>query len=192
MPVGGTDENAGSVRMSVSPIHSPSPRFSILLILLLILFHGVEPAHAQATQSRFINIGVTRGLSVYVNHGLDFGTLVANTGTHSVAVTDANAGKVTISAVWFFPVTVTLTPPANLVNGSNSIPYTPLAAYNNTADNPSGSTSMPPSGSTSGIWCLANISGWIGYAYVYLYGSVNVGNVPPGTYSGTYTVAVAY
>ena len=165
--------------------------FAVLALSLLL--NPSVYAQSSFTQSRSISIGVAQGLSIYVNHALNFGTVVSGTGTHSLAVTDANAGKTTISGQYKKTVYVTLTPPATLVNGGNSITYTPGAAYNNTADNASLATVWAtPSGTQAGFKLLANHVGKTGEAFVYLFGSINVGSVPAGTYSGTYTVAVAY
>ncbi len=180
---------------------TPNPwryiRLAIEVAFYLSLgFSGVSFAQSSATQSRSISIGIaSTWLSAYVNRPLDFGTVVAGSGAHNVALTDFNTGKVTISGFRFFPVYVTLTPPPSLVstNGLDSLSYSPAAAYNSMADNPSGATVWStPSGTENGIYLSANPSGWYGYAYVYLYGSINVTNVPPGAYSGTYTVSVSY
>ncbi len=165
--------------------------FAVLVFSLLL--NSSVYAQSSFTQSRSISIGVAVGLSIYVNRALNFGTVVAGTGVHSVAVTDANTGKVTISGQWNRTVYVTLTPPASLVNGSDSLAYTPGAAYNNTADNPSAATVWAsPTGRQAGFKLRANRSGSTGKAFVYIFGSINVVSVPPGNYSGTYVVAVSY
>ncbi len=71
--------------------------------------------------------------------------------------------------------------------------YTPGAAYNNRADNPSTATVWTsPTGRQAGFKLRANRSRRTGEAFVYIFGSIIVGSVPAGTYSGTYVMAVAY
>ncbi len=189
-------ENRSDVKRMKCGSYALAPLVSMILVFVGISGESVAFAQSSATGSRSISVGVSSGwLSVYVNKPLDFGTVLSGSGNHSVAVTDANAGKVTIYGIRFFPVYVTLTPPSSLMNGSgtDSLAYSPSAAYNNTADNPSGATQWSnPSGLQSGFYLQANSTLFYGYAYVYLYGTINVSKVPAGTYSGTYTVSVTY
>ena len=150
-------------------------------------------AQSSSAQTRSVSIGVAVGLSVYADKGLNFGNAVAGTSIDSVTITDAAAGKVTISGQFNKTVYVTLTLPVSLINGSNSIPYTPGAGHNNTADAPASATIWTtPSGTQTGIRLRANRSGQTAGAFVYIFGSVNVGTVPPGIYTGTYLVSVSY
>jgi hypothetical protein len=177
------------------PINFGWRRISFLVVLLTLCFSLSTATFAQsgATQARSISIGVAVGLSVYANRALNFGTVVAGTVAHSVAVTDAAAGKVTISGQWNRTVYVTLTPQASLVSGSNTLPYTPGAAYNSSADNPSAAAVWAsPTGRQAGFRLRANRSGQTGEAFIYIYGSINVGIVPPGNYSGLYLLSVSY
>lgn len=167
--------------------------FAVVFLFLAFAFDAPTYAQSSVTSSRTISIGVAVGLSAYANKALNFGTVVAGTGTHSVAVTDAAAGKATISGQWNRTVIVTLAPPSNLVNGANVLTYTPGAAYNNTADDPAAATVWSaPGGTQAGFRLRANRSGQTANGYIYLFGSIDVGNVPAGNYSGVYLVSVSY
>jgi hypothetical protein len=164
-----------------------------VITLVVVLAAGSVCAQSSATQTKTVSVGVAVGLSLFVDRGLNFGTVVVNTGLDSVALTAVNTGEVTINGQWNNNVTVTLTPPASLTNGGNNLPYTPGAAYNNAADDPATATVWtPPSGQQTAFRLRANHTGHTGEAYIYIYGSINVGNVSPGTYSGLYGIAVTY
>ncbi len=120
---------------------------------------------------------------------LNFATVVSGGGVYTVSLGGASEGKVSISGT-NRRVYVTLTPPANLTNGGNSIPYTWAAAYNNTADNPATATTFA---STTANFILNVRVGTSYYAYIYLYGSLNLSSVKPaGTYSGNFAVRASY
>ncbi|MGB9591582.1 MAG: DUF4402 domain-containing protein [Candidatus Kryptoniota bacterium] len=169
-----------------------SAKLMEILFLSFIFFVLNESAFSQTT-SRTITIDVVNGLSLFVDHQIDFGEVVQNSGVKSLTVNSPNAGHLTITGQGFKRVYVTLTPPSTLVSGSNSIPYTPLAAYNNSADNPSGATAIPiPPGTANFILNASSVNWRLRNAYIYLFGSINVANVPPGTYNGTFVVSVHY
>ena len=160
--------------------------------LASIFFLLNECAFSQTT-SRTITIDVVNGLSLFVDHQIDFGEVVQNSGANILTINSPNIGHVTITGQKGKTVYVTLTPPDSLLNGTNSIPYTPQAAYNNISDNPSGSTIIPiPPGTANFKLQAPSVNGNLRNAYIYLFGSINVANVPPGTYNGTFVVSVHY
>lgn len=120
---------------------------------------------------------------------LNFGTVVSGSQIYTISLGGASEGKVSIRGT-NRRVYVTLTPPARLTNGSNTIPYTWAAAYNNAADNPTIATVFS---STTANFILNARVGFNYYAYVYIYGSINLTSVvPSGTYTGTLTVTASY
>ena len=120
---------------------------------------------------------------------LNFGTVVSGSQIYTIPLGSASEGKVSIQGT-NRRVYITLTPPATIRNGTNSLPYTWAAAYNNTADNPATATVFP---ATTANFILSARVGTNYYAYIYLYGSLNVTSVvPAGTYSGNFTVKASY
>lgn len=127
--------------------------------------------------------------TVTANSNLAFGTVVSGGGIYSVALANASEGKVTIRGT-NRRVYVTLVPPATLTSGANSVTYTWAAAYNNTADNPGAATAFT---STAANFVLSYRTGANYYAYIYIYGSINLsGTVPSGTYTGNFVVRASY
>jgi len=165
----------------------------LLLSLFLLSSH---PARGQSSVSATAPVTedlINGLLNIFWVSDLDFGTVVQGVGAVTVERTSPQAGKFRIIGWWLFPVQCTLTPPQNLSNGSATIPYTPKAAYNNHSDDPATATEwQSPSGQQQPFYLTANIDGLWGEAYVWVYGSIDVGNVPPGDYVGQYTLTVSY
>lgn len=167
----------------------------VLIALGVLTAWPMDRAACQNSQSAAVTIqvGVADGLSVLWDRDLNFGNVVVGTGQNQVALASPNAGKLHIVGGQNRQVQVTLTPPSQLTYGTNSIPYTWGAAYNEQLDNPADPTTVTVAGTTASFRLRDNTI-WKnnGQAYMWLFGSVNVGSVPPGTYTGTFTVSAAY
>lgn len=140
-------------------------------------------------------VDVVNGLSVFRERDLNFGTVLAGTGVHPVAVTSANAGLFRIYGRRNRTVDVTLTPPSVLDNGTHTIPYTWQAAYNQSANDPAAATTV--SSPTFPLRLLHFVApAPAGQAWVWIYGSIDVGTMPNtlsgGTYTGIFTLSAAY
>jgi hypothetical protein len=100
-------------------------------------------------------------------------------------------GKFRVQGVRNTNVNMTLSPPAVLANGAASIPYTWQAAKNENDDIASAATVV----TASHILRLRyRVSAQVGNGWLYIYGSINVSNaaLPPGVYSGVFTVTASY
>ncbi len=163
------------------------------VILLVTSCFSAAFGQTSVTKTSTISIGVAEALTLYVNRNLSFGTVVAGTGTKTVVANSAGAAKLTVSGHKNRNVYVTLTPPAFLSDGTDRITYSASASYNSSADDPSTSTAWASaSGRQAAMQLSANSRGSTAEAFIYLYGSIDVGNVPAGNYSGTYVVSVSY
>lgn len=173
-------------------------------------------------QAQEIDFGTFSSASVTITklnpaEDLDFGTLVTNGGVSSIPI--SNSVVLTLTGVRFLDVILDVSADANLtLNGapcalaSCMIPFTLEAAYANLgADNISqariitiaanagqaqfqvlrrngGAPGPPPTPEFVGF----NPAAFNSTAYVYIYGSVNVGSVDAGDYSGMIDVTVNY
>ena len=150
-------------------------------------------AEAQVLLQAQVPIAVTvvGGLSITQHRDVNFGTAVQSAGTITLSAVDAGAGYLQIVASRNRDVTLTLTPPANLVSGSNTIPYTAAASLNPLTSDPSAATAV--AGNTATFRAQETTgSNNLRRAHLWLHGGVNVGSVPGGVYTGTFTVTVAY
>ncbi len=147
---------------------------------------------------------------------LEFGTVVQSAGVINIGLSEAKI--LTIEGVRYLDVLVTITADNNMVNddvgctGSCTIPFTLQAAYANLgADNIGQATPMTILSNVANAQfpILKRSSGpagppptpvYNGYdpsvfnetAYLYVYGSINVGMVNAGSYSSNITVSVSY
>lgn len=171
-------------------------RVTLVATLLLALLAG--RAHAQATAGANAGFAVTvvDGLSVTAAQDLEFGDVVAGAGLVTKTNTDANIGKFQIVGQHNRRVLVTLNAPAALTNGASSIAYTPAAGFHDRRDDAANlaGTFAFTAGTATRQFRLRDASppGALSQAFVYIYGSLNVGAVPAGAYSATFTLSAVY
>lgn len=150
---------------------------------------------------------------------LEFGMVIQNEGLKSVDIQDAKV--LMIEGVKYLDVIVDVTADNYLFldsdvacNGSNTncIPFTLEAAYANRGQNNTNQAvlmqvasnvasaqfpilargNQPPGPPPTPVYEGYNPALFNETAYLYIYGSLNVGNVDAGSYSGTITVTVSY
>lgn len=169
---------------------------AIFFILVVSSFNSVE--------AQFVNIQLTiePELSATVVTELKFGTLIANSGESKVELGDPNMGiftirgfksqKVFVSAV--FPEALeheNPTIPANIpIDLTLSINNTGINEYENSFQIESLNTlvnihdsSNSRSNSSTDVWETM---------YVYVFGSIFIGDIPNGTYDGNIMLTVQY
>jgi len=192
----------------------------ILFITAFLLFTCGWTGYAQEIDfSKYHHYNLTVG--ELNNNDLDFGSVVAGSGTHSL---DINNGKVvTITGVRYLDVIVEVNAQNSLyLNGNQgnsgdsqkSIPFTLQAAYANGKGTPNVGQAKfitnisnnnfiirfpvldrqheppgPPPAPPTNAFDQAKVEET---AYLYLYGSINVGNVDAGPYSSQITVTINY
>ncbi|MGN8226833.1 hypothetical protein [Gracilimonas sp. BCB1] len=171
----------------------------IKAIFHTIAFSLLFGLHAEA---QFINLQlkVEPELSATVEQNLDFGTLISNTGRTEIQLGDVNMGVFSIRAFHTQNVYINLQYPAVLTHNqtgiNEEIPLTLNMSYNNTGTNSiSSSTSIPASGRMVSIHDNTNLINpneiWK-RLYIYVYGSIEVGNIPNGIYTGEVILSVDY
>lgn len=150
---------------------------------------------------------------------LDFGTVIQNEGVNSLTINDAKV--LSIEGVRYLDVIVDVTAddyllkdgnPSCSTNPSCRIAFTLQSAYANRGQNNiAQAILMTTIGSTASAQFPVKYRGnappgppptpvYVGYnpalfnetAYVYVYGSINVGNVDVGSYEGDITITVSY
>lgn len=150
---------------------------------------------------------------------LEFGTVIQNEGVKSIDLVDAKI--LMIEGVKYLDVIVDITADNYLFldsdvacNGSNTncIPFTLQAAYANRGSNNTNQAvlmqiasnvasaqfpilargNQPPGPPPTPVYEGYNPALFNETAYIYIYGSLNVGNVDAGSYSGEITITVSY
>ena len=139
----------------------------------------------------FLSADVWAQASVTEGHALSFGNVVQGTGVVNVTLSSPNSGWVTLTAPSGRNIGAILTPPASLTDGTgNTISYTAKAAYNVFSFNPGTANTMPTSGKTCCGILHANDNGITAHGYIWVYGSLDVGMIPAGSYSAVYNITL--
>lgn len=158
-------------------------RYIVLALLITGAFTNTALSQASDSEDATITANVIAALSLAKNQNLAFGDVAQNT-SGTVEVTDAAAVKFTITGEPSKNITFTLTSPANLSDGTNTLTFSDDIQYNS-ADDPA-TANVLNDGATIAINGTGNL-------YVYLGGTVTAGGAQVrGAYSGTYTVQVDY
>ncbi len=179
---------------------------NLLLLILLSLFIGQGSVLGQTIQ---FSIHVASSLNATKDQDMDFDTVLSGDGLVSINLGDTGMGVFAITGNEELDVIVTMTAPANLTHTGSSpdvIPFTLNFAYANRGANdvnqavvvsgttarfqmrqresgPAGAPPTPPSGYHTAAEATA---------YIYIYGSMNVGVIDAGSYSGTVELSVTY
>ena len=171
--------------------------FNRLILIILVIFIPGKTVCAQ-----FINlqIKIEPELSATVEQDLDFGTLISNSGRSEIQLGDVNMGIFSIRAYHTQNVYINLLYPDALLNENpafeDDIPLELTLAYNNSGvDNALNSTPLDANNGFVSIHENTDLDDsndiWK-QMYIYVYGAIDVGNIPNGTYTGDIVLTVDY
>ncbi|NQU28613.1 MAG: DUF4402 domain-containing protein [Candidatus Marinimicrobia bacterium] len=178
------------------------PTFSkISLLITQLALTGI-----LFSQSIQFSVYVTSELNATKQQDLDFQDVITNQGFTPINLGDPGMGVFAVTGNHELDVIVTMTAPTDLTDGSNNIPFTLNFAYANKGVDDINDAILVPSNSIrfqlleqsnrpTGPPPTPPHSGYIpteSTAYIYIFGSLNIGDVPPGAYSGTVTLTVDY
>lgn len=171
---------------------------SLIHIILWIGFIANSPL----LKAQFINIqlNVEPEISASVEQNLEFGTQIINSGRNEIGLGDLNMGIFSIKAYYTQNVYLTLEYPEVLTHDnpafSEAIPLELNLSYNN-----SGTNNVNSSTVLTGNEGLINIHEntqniarneiWQ-ELFIYVYGYIDVGNIPNGVYTGDIVLTVDY
>jgi hypothetical protein len=153
-------------------------------------------------KGQFINLQlkVEPELSASVEQDLDFGTLVANSGRTEIRLGDVNMGIFSIRAYHTQNVYIMLNYPDALSNNAAGteaeIPLELNMAYNNTGNNNALNSEILPT--NSGFVSIhenteiENRNDIWKQMFIYVYGALDIGNIPNGLYTGEIVLTVNY
>ena len=180
---------------------------SNLLKLVFMLFLGISGStHAQVIQ---FSVHVASSLNASKDQDMDLGTAIAGSGLTQVNLGDSGMGIFSITGNEELDVIVTLTAPANLTHtgaSSDVIPFSLEFAYANRGVNDVNHAVVGTGGSAR-FQMKQRVSGPAGAppvppsayhttsdetAYIYIYGSMTVGSIDPGLYSGDVDLTITY
>jgi hypothetical protein len=168
--------------------------------IFLVLIVGFLTFLPASSYSQFINlqIRVEPELSATVEQELNFGEVVTNSGEKIVGLGDFNMGVFNIRGYHTQNIYIQLNYPEalNHINPAigESIPLDLDIAYNNSGRNIAENSDLLPT--EQGFVAIhenpeLDTEVWQSL-YLYVYGSIFVGNIPNGEYFGEVTLSVSY
>lgn len=167
--------------------------FSIIIGILI-----TASGHCKA-QFLSIELDVVPEISVDVQRNLDFGTIIPGQGWSEVRQSGTGAGIFRIKALNSQEVFISFQAPDYLSHSdpgyTDRLPLQLEFAYN-TGNRPDQNGAIPVKKSGKRLILGNNASSeeevsW-NYAYIYVFGQIMVGNVPPGEYQGELNLTVEY
>ena len=158
-------------------------RFITVMVCAVIALVYTDVVTAQVSANANVTVNVQSTLQVSNLTGiqtLDFGDVAPN---NSYSIPFASGVDFLISGASNVPVLVTYIAPASLTGSGAPIGFTPV--FEGSTSNDPGATSAVSSGANRTLNADGNHYLWLG-------GTITVGNILPGTYTGQFTVTVAY
>lgn len=160
---------------------------SIIVVFSFILFaYSTSMAQSSASANANVTATIQQGLSISLVAGtsIDFGTITATSSTQNPSVTPDAGANFHVNGQSSTPVTVTYSNVTLSDGGTNTMTFTPNVEYT------SGSTYSSGTAIASGSTCTLSGTGDV---YLWAGGSLAVAaSQAAGSYSGTFTVSVAY
>lgn len=165
----------------------------IALFTFTLLF--TTSLSGQAQTVRF-NMDVQPELGVEVLQDLNFGTVVTNSGTNQIALGNPQMGIFKIRALATQSAILTLEKPDRLTQSaeqdtSNTVPLNLDAAYSSQASNYQDVLPFANNELQITLGGDNNDQVW-DTGYVYIFGNIEIGDISPGSYSGTLVLNVVY
>ncbi|MBR9916826.1 hypothetical protein GYB29_03855 [bacterium] len=173
---------------------------SSILIFISFIWVTIDllPAHSQ-----FINLRlkIEPELNVSVEQSLDFGNVVSNSGYREVQLGDVRMGVFSIRAYYTQNIQINISVPQELININPAIteriPLQLEASYNNSGLN--NINNAVPLTNNQGLISIYDgdehlaTSGDVWQEmFLYVYGGIDVGNIPNGIYTAEVVVSVTY
>ena len=168
--------------------------FTITIILFLACsFVGIQ-AQGTGSVSTQITVNIVPGVEVNTISDLDFGSVGSNTGVSTLGTADDSAGRFLITGAENAEITIGFSAPSHLVSssGDQSIPFTSRLAYTHSTNALSGDYTEISPHSPPPLRLGPNTGTSTGSIYISVSGSIDVGNIPAGTYSGIVTLSATY
>lgn len=149
------------------------------------------------TNAQFIDLQleVDSKVTTSTEQALDFGTLTTNTGRRAIGLGSINMGVFSISALENQILLVTLDKPTELRHDNPAIddvvPLELFARYGYSSQNYQDSYPLPEATSNIKVESNPEPGPW-NTIYLFIYGSVNIGNIPDGVYTNDIILDVEY
>ncbi|MGD8749358.1 MAG: hypothetical protein PVI44_12920 [Balneolaceae bacterium] len=162
--------------------------FSALLLACVL----ASPSYAQFID---LNINIDAKLTAKTERPLDFGSLVTNSGRQSIDFGSLKMGIFSITALEKQVLLVKLNKPTELHHNDpaikGTIPLQLYSRYGYSIQNYGDSVPLPEATNTINVKTNSEPNPW-NTIYIFMYGSIDIGNIPDGEYSSTIVLNVEY
>ncbi len=169
-------------------------------IVFSLAFWSLIPSSSFA---QFLNLQlrIEPEISTVVEQHLDFGTIITNSGRKEILLGDANMGIFSVKAIYSQNLFIELQTPESLEHRNpavkDQIPIELSLSYNNQgSENPYDSQPLPTGGSYIPVIgnrsFVPNRQDIWREVLIYVYGAIEVGNVPAGVYENEIILSVVY
>ena len=172
----------------------PPWQYILAVILLFILCIGSLPntGHAQFID---LQLNIDSKLTSSTQQQLEFGTMVTNSGWQTIELGSLNMGIFSITGLENQTLLIDLQKPDQLLHDNpaieRTVPLQLFARYGYSAQEYQDST--PLTGNTARIKVDPNPNpGPWNTIYLFIYGSVDIGNIPEGMYSNEIVLNIEY
>ncbi len=166
-------------------------------VVLLYLFLGISIGLPQITNAQFIDLrlNIDSEITARTEQPLNFGTLNTNSGRHMIELGSINMGVFSITGLENQMLLLNLDKPIELRHDNTAITSTiPLqlySRYGNSSQNYQDSYPLPEATSSIKVEPNPDPGPW-NTIYIFMYGSVDVADVPDGIYSNQIILSVEY
>jgi len=167
------------------------------IVSLFLGFFALLFLHPPILKAQFIdlNLDVEAEVTVHTEQSLNFGTLIANTGTHTVDLGNPNMGIFSIKALENQEILIELDEPDELQHNDpeidDSIPLKLFARYGYSFSRYQQSNLLP--GRVANILMEENPApGPWNVLYLYIYGNIEVNDITDGVYTAQIVLNVEY
>ncbi|MGM0547600.1 MAG: hypothetical protein ACQEST_12870 [Bacteroidota bacterium] len=149
----------------------------------------------SAAQFIDLQLDIDPEITAQTEQPLDFGTITTNSGRNMIELGSVNMGIFSITALENQLLLVTLDKPTELRHSNSdineTIPLELFSRYGFSAQNHEDSEPLPDATSTIRVEPNPEPGPW-NSIYIFMYGAVDIGDVPDGTYDNEITLSVEY
>lgn len=167
-------------------------KWHYLITASFFMLITTNPAPAQFID---LQLNVDPEITAQTEQPLDFGEITTNSGRRMIELGDTGMGIFSITALENQLLLVTLDKPTELRHSNSgideTIPLELFSRYGFSAQNHEDSTPLPDATSTIRVEPNPDPGPW-NSIYIFMYGAVDIGDVPDGTYDNEIVLSVEY
>lgn len=165
---------------------------NIFFLVVILFFVSARTARAQFID---LQLDIDPKITAQTERPLNFGTLMTNSGRRMVELGSLNMGIFSITALENQMLLLTLDKPAELRHDNPAIddiiPLELFSRYGYSTQNYENSYPLPDATSSIKVEPNSEPGPW-NSIYIFMYGTIEIGDVPDGTYSNEIVLSVEY